>query len=413
MALASLTSLNHHRNYRRFLIGQVFSALGTWVQTFATTWLILDLTHSAVAVGVLALCQFLPFTFFGLFAGAVIDRFDPHRMVLATQSMLLCIAATLACLTLTGVIATWQIYTLSVIAGLVMVLDSPSRQALTFALVGRDDLSAAVGLNTSVYSIGRVLGPATGGLLVAAIGTGGCFVVNCVSFVPVIGALLLVRRDDLFSVPHPERISRNVLRGTMDSLSYVRHTPTVAVILAAIFLLSTLSSNVNVLVPLLAKVTLHGGPETFGLISACLGIGTMVGGLFAAARGQASFRGLLAGGAGMGIAELMIAVHASILTAAILLFALGTCYTLWTSNASSTLQLAAPDHQQGRAVSLYYFAFLAGSPIGGWLAGELVAAGGARLGFGVAGAAAIVTVSIALARLRVLERRCEPAQLSL
>jgi predicted MFS family arabinose efflux permease len=335
----------------------------------------------------------------------VLERVDPHRVVLATQSALLVIAAALATLTLTGAIEIWQVYVLSVIAGVVMVLDSPGRQALTFALVGREDLSAATGLTTTVFSVGRVVGPATGGLLVAWIGTGGCFVVNVVSFVPALATLLLVRRNRLFLTARESGQRTSVLRSTRDTVAYVRHTPRVAVILAAIFLLSTLSSNVNVLVPLLAKQTLHGGPETFGVISACLGIGTIAGGLSAAARGRASFRTLLGAGAGMGVAELVIAAHASVLTAAILLFALGTCYTLWTSNASATLQLAAPDHQQGRAVSLYFFAFLAGSPIGGWFSGELIAHGGARLGFGVAGAAALATVTLGMLRLSALDRR--------
>jgi MFS family permease len=404
VAFAALTSLNHHRNYRWFLVGQTFSSIGTWVQTFATTWLILDLTHSAVAVGVLALCQFLPYTFFGLFAGALIDRLDPHRLVLATQGLLATSSVLLAVLTLSGSIAPWQVYLLSVVAGLVGVIDSPGRQALTFEMVGRADLARAVGLNTTSFSLGRVLGPALGGVLVAAIGVGGCFVVNVVSFVPVLAALVAVRRADLFK-GDDEVEQPNVLKGTADAVRYVFKTPTVAVILAATFLLSTFSSNVNVLVPLLAKTTLNGGPETFGLISACLGVGTIAGGLAATARGRASSRTLLVAGAGMGIAELLIAAQATILTAAVLLFALGICYTLWTSNASSTLQMDSPDHLQGRAVSLYYFAFLAGAPIGGWLSGELIAAGGARLGFGVAGTAALVTASLSMARLRSLERR--------
>jgi predicted MFS family arabinose efflux permease len=249
-------------------------------------------------------------------------------------------------------------------------------------------------------------------VLVAAIGVGGCFVVNVVSFVPVLAALLVVQRADLFKGTH-EIEQPNVLRGTADAVAYVLRTPTVAVILAATFLLSTLSSNVNVLVPLLARQTLHGGPQTFGLISACLGVGTIAGGLIATARGRASSRTLLAAGACMGIAELLIAAQATLLTAAVLLFALGTCYTLWTSNASSTLQMDSPDHLQGRAVSLYYFAFLAGAPIGGWLSGVLIAAGGARLGFGVAGVGALVTAALALARLRSIERTqccaCPPA----
>ena len=403
----ALASLHHHRNYRGFAAGQTVSSIGTWVERFAATWLILDLTRSAVAVGVLALCQFLPFTFFGLFSGALIDRFDPLRLVITTQTMLASASLLLAGLTLSGVVTPLEVYALAAFSGLVAVVDSPGRQALTFEMVGRDDLAAAVGVNTTIYSLGRVLGPAAGGLIVALVGIGACFVVDVVSYVPVLTALLLVRRADL--VGGARRVTApNVLRGTLDTVLYVVRTPGVAVILAATFLLSSLSSNVNVLVPLLAKDTLHGGPETFGLISACLGIGSIVGGLVAAARGRASARMLLAAGAVMGLTELLIAARATILTAGLLLFVLGACYTLWTSNASSTLQMSSPDHLQGRAVSLYYFAFLAGSPIGGWLSGVLIDEGGARLGFGVAGVAAVVTVTLAMARLRWIERDRQP-----
>jgi MFS family permease len=404
MALARLTSLHHHRSYRRFVVGQTISSIGTWVERFAATWLILDLTHSAVAVGVLALCQFLPFTFFGLFSGALIDRLDPLRLVTTTQALLCSASLMLAALTLTGVITPFEVYLLATFSGLVAVVDSPARQALTFEMVGRDDLASAVGLNTTIYSLGRVVGPAAGGLIVAFLGIGACFVVDVASYVPLLIGLLCVRRADLFVRTHTV-VAANVLRGTLDTVRYVMRTPTVAVILAATFLLSSLSSNVNVLVPLLAKDTLHGGPETFGLISACLGIGSIVGGLVAAARGRASAHVLLAAGATMGLTELVIAARASLLTAALLLFVLGVCYTLWTSNASSTLQMDSPDHLQGRAVSLYYFAFLAGSPIGGWLSGVLIDAGGARLGFGVAGVAAVLTVTLASVRIRSIERR--------
>ncbi len=306
-------------------------------------------------------------------------------------------------LTLTGIVTPFEIYVFAVLTGLIGVVDLPARQALTFEMVGRDDLASAVGLNSTIYSIGRVVGPAAGGVIVALLGIGACFVIDVGSYVPVLAALLLVRRSDL--VGATRTAAPNVLRGTLETVRYVLRSPTVVVILIATFLLSSFSSNVNVLVPLLAKDTLHGGPETFGLISACLGIGTIVGGLVSAARGRASTRLLLAAGAAMGVTELVIAARVTLLTAALLLFVLGACYALWSSNASSTLQMDSPDHLQGRAVSLYYFAFLAGSPVGGWFSGFLIDAGGARLGFGVAGIAAVITVTLALARIRTIERR--------
>ena len=205
MALASITTLHGHRNYRWFVAGGTLSSIGTWIERFAATWLLLDLTHSAVAVGALALCQFLPFTFFGLFAGALIDRLDPLRLVITTQALLAGASAALAVLTLTGIVTPFEIYVFAVLTGLIGVVDLPARQALTFEMVGRDDLASAVGLNSTIYSVGRVVGPAAGGVIVALLGIGACFVIDVGSYVPVLAALLLVRRSDLVGATRRQR----------------------------------------------------------------------------------------------------------------------------------------------------------------------------------------------------------------
>jgi len=168
-------SLRKHRNYRLFFTGQVVSVSGTWMQNIAAAWVILELTHSPVAVGVLALCQFLPFTLFGLFAGVLVDRFDARRTVIATQASAMALAGMLAALVVTGHVTATQVYVLTALRGIVLVLDAPARQALTFQMVGRDELPNAVALNSSLFNAARVVGPALGGLLVATVGAGACF----------------------------------------------------------------------------------------------------------------------------------------------------------------------------------------------------------------------------------------------
>ena len=403
----TFSSLRKHRNYRLFFSGQVVSVTGTWMQNIATAWLILELTGSPVAVGVLALCQFLPSTLFSLVAGTVLDRVDARRTVVATQAVSMLLAAALATLTFAGVITAWQVYVLAALRGAVLVLDTPARQALTFRMVGPGELPNAVALNSSLFNAARVAGPALGGFLVAAAGVAFCFAFNAASFLAVLAGLLAIRERDLFPVEREER-PPGVVDATREVLAYVRGTPVAAIVLATVLVVSLFSFNFNVLLPVLARETLAGGAEIFGLISASFGGGALVGALVAAALGRASRSVLLVGTGSFGLAELALAPQASPVAAALLLFVVGVAFTLWTSNANSTLQLTAPDHLRGRVLGLYYFAFNGSMPLGGLHAGWLAAAGGTALAFGVAGSAAITATAVALAllvRTRAQSRR--------
>jgi len=399
----TFSSLHKHRNYRLFFSGQVVSVTGTWMQNIATAWLVLELTGSPVAVGVLALCQFLPFTFFSLFAGVLLDRLDARRAVVATQAVSMVLAASLATLTFAGVVTVWQVYTLVALRGAVLVLDMPARQALTFTLVGRDELPNAVALNSSLFNAARVVGPAAGGLVVALFGVAVCFAVNAASFLAVLAGLLLMRVDKLFPVDRgDERLG--MVDGMREALTYLRRAPGAAIVLATVLAVSMFSFNFNVLLPVLAKQTLGGSAEVFGIISASFGGGALVGALVAASLGRASRKVLLVGTGGFGLAELLVAPQTSVLAVALLLFATGLAFTLWTSNANATLQLAAPDHLRGRILGLYYFAFNGSMPVGGLAAGWLAATGGTSLAFGVAGGAAIATTGAAFVLLRRVSR---------
>jgi MFS family permease len=391
----TFTSLRKYRNYRLFFSGQVVSVSGTWMQNIATAWLILSLTHSPVAVGVLALCQFLPFSIFGLFSGVLVDRFDPRKTVIATQSVSLVFAVVLAGLTLGGLVEPWQVYLLSALRGAVLVVDAPARQALTFAMVGRDELPNAVALNSSLFNAARVIGPAVGGIVVAVAGVGFCFAFNAASFLAVLAGLLLMRKSEMFPIVRPET-APTLLGGTREALAYVVRARRPLVVLVLVCVVSTFAFNFNVLLPVLARQTLGGGPETFGVLSACFGVGALAGALLSASLGRASRRALLLGTAGFGLAELLLAPERSVAAAGALLVVTGLCFTLWTSNANSSLQLAAPDALRGRVIGLYYFAFNGTGPVGGILAGWLAAVGGTALAFSVGGVIALLAVAGAL-----------------
>ena len=192
-------SLRRHWNFRVYFLGQSISMVGTWMQTVAVTWLVLRLTHSAIDVGIVALCQFLPNTAFGLFAGAVLDRFNLRRVVIWTQLSLAIIAVTFAVMMYTGSLVVGEVYVLSLIGGCVTVIDNPARQAFVYLLVGRDHLANAVGLSSGVQSASRIVGPALSGIVIAVAGVGQCFIANAVSYIPALVSLALIRRHELYS----------------------------------------------------------------------------------------------------------------------------------------------------------------------------------------------------------------------
>jgi MFS family permease len=398
----TFVSVKKHRNYRLFFLGQTISLPGTWIQRFAMAWLVYSLTnHSAIAVGVLAFATFLPFTLFSLFAGVIVDRFDPRRTVIATQVGHMTLATLIAAITLAGVVRPWHVYVIAFLAGLVQVLDAPARQQLTYRMVGRAELQNAVALNSSVFNASRIYGPALAGVLIAAFGAGICFTINAVSFFAVLAGLLMMRQSEFFPVEPSRRPT--MMRGVREGISYALHDRDVLLVLSLVLVISTFCLNYNVLLPVLAKKTLHAGPGTFGILSAAFGVGALVGGLVSAAQGRARKSMMLIGAAGFGASELLIAPTHSIALACLLLFAGGVSFSTWSSNSNSIVQLAAPDHLRGRVIGLYFFAFAGTGSLGGLISGWLIHVGGTPLAFGVAGVAAM-TSAVVIGRMLRTER---------
>jgi MFS family permease len=396
----AFASLRIHRNYRLYFLGQAISQSGTWIDKVAQAWLVLALTHSAFAVGLLAACQFVPFSVFGLMAGVIVDRLDTWRTVVVTQAIRMVIASTLAGVVLAGVVQVWMVYVLAVLTGIVLVLDAPSRQQLTFKMVGREELPNAVALNSSLFNAARIVGPGIGGLLIAAFGVGPAFAINAASFVAVLAGLLMMDTSNLVAFAPREHLP--TLFGSLrEGISYARKSAHVRLVLTMLVAISTIAMNFNVLLPVLARQTLASGPGVFGLIAGCFGAGALVGGLLSAALSRASWKAIIAGAGGLGVAELVLAPLHSLVPAIALLFLVGVFFTLYTANSNAVLQLRAPDHLRGRVIGFYYFAFNGLAPLGAILAGWLAATGGTELAFAVAGA---VTTLVALMALPQLPR---------
>jgi MFS family permease len=395
-------SLRRHRNYRIFFTGQIVSLAGTWMQNVALAWLVLQLSGSALAVGALAFWRFVPFTVFGLVAGAVADRVETRRLVMATQASAMVVSAALAVVTLTGTASLPLVYALAGIGGIALAFDAPGRQSLTYQMVGPRELPNAVALNAGLFNGSRIIGPAIAGLIIAAAGTGICFVLNSISFLAVLAALVLVRPEELH--PVAKDTSVGVVAGIRRALGFAWRDPQLRLILSVVAVISTVGFNFHVLVPLLAADTLHVGPEGFGLLSASFGAGALVGALATATFKGASWKMFATGTTTFGVLVLLLApVHEAVL-AGILLFGIGISFTFFTANANALVQLGAPDHLRGRLIGLYLLAFAGVAPVGGLFAGWLADVGGTTLAFVVAGLTALVTIGVASAtRARKVE----------
>jgi MFS family permease len=390
----TFASLRRHHNYRLFFAGQLTSVAGTWMQNIALAWIVVQLAphDRGLAVGLLAVCRFGPFTILGLFAGVVTDRLDNRRTVIVTQAVQMLFSAVLAVITLVGDVQLWQVYAIAALTGTALVFDAPSRQNLTFQMVGREELPNAVALNSSLFNIARIFGPALAGVIIAAGGAGWAFAINTVSFVAVLAGLLLMRKDELH--PLVDRRRPTLWRGTREGFSYALGNRTVMVTLAMMVVFSSVCFNFNIILPLLAKNTLDAGPRTFGIISACFGAGALIGALSAAGMATARWRTMFAGAAGFGVCELVIAPLHTVALTGILLFVCGIFFTSYTATSSSAIQLASPDYIRGRVLGLYYYAWNGLAPFGALLVGWLCDRGGTELAFAVGGVSALAMTAL-------------------
>jgi MFS family permease len=387
--MAMLASLRRHRNYRLYFAGQFVSQIGTWLQTAAQSWLILELTHSAQAVGVLGFFFYGPYAVLGLVGGAYADRWDRRKTLLVTQIAMALCALLLAIAVYAHFASVWFINAIALVRGTILVFNSPSRQALMVQLVGRSELGNAIALNSSLNNATRIVGPALAGVLIEKTGLGMCFLLNAISFIPVIWAIAAMRTSEF----HPQaemRRSGALLDSIRDGLRYARHTKTVAIVLAMMFVVSFLAINFNVLLPVLAQQTLRGTAQTFGWIAAVFGLGAMIGALVAASRTRASRTLLLSACAVFGIAQCALAFQERVVPVALLLLLTGVAYTIYTAGTNAFVQLATPGFLQGRVGGLYNYAFIASGPLGSLLAGWLCERGGTELAFTVGGAATVV-----------------------
>ncbi len=354
-------------NYRLFWGGQLVSLTGTWMQTIGQSWLVLRLTNSPFAVGLVTALQTLPILLLTLFGGVFADRVPKRRFLIGTQIVSALQALALAYLTMTGQVQLWHVYILALILGTVNAFDNPTRQAFIVEMVGREDLPNAVALNSSLFNAARIVGPAIGGLAIGALGIAGAFYANAASFGPAILAMALMRPEMLHAVPKPAR--GNVFKQVGEGLSYVRSTTPALVVIIMMAVLGTFGYNFSVTLPLIAEFVLHTSAVGFGGLTAFMGVGSLVGALVLAYRSQATYRLLMGSAAVFGVFLLAVAFSPWYPLTAGLLILLGVASIAYSATANTLLQLNTPDHLRGRVMSIYFLLFAGTTPIGGFLTG--------------------------------------------
>lgn len=376
-----------NRNYRLFIVGQVISLSGTWMQSVAQAWLVLRLTGSGTALGLVIALQFLPVLLFGPFGGVIADRFPKRRLLLATQTVAMTQALVLGTLVITGAIELWMVFAMAAVFGLVTAIDNPARQTFVLEMVGPANLTNAITLNSVVINAARVVGPALAGVLIAVVGIGICFVLNAASYVAVLAALLLMRTGDLNPAPTQERAKGQLRAG----FAYVRSTPELLIPLLMMAIIGTLSYEFQVILPLVAERTFDGGAGTYGTLTSAMGVGAVVGGLATAGRsGTPSSTALVRAAALFGFVILLAALAPSLWLEVVVLVFVGAASINVLATGNTTLQLRSAPELRGRVMALWAVAFLGTTPIGGPIIGYIGEHAGPRIGLAVGGSAALV-----------------------
>jgi MFS family permease len=388
------------RNFRLFATGQVISNTGTWMQRVAQDWLVLELTHgSGTAVGIASGLQFLPLLMFSLWGGMIADRYPKRTILMVTQATMGALAVILGVLAVTGVVQPWHVYVLAFALGLATVVDNPTRQSFAIEMVGKPDLPNAIALNSAVFNLARIVGPAVAGLVIAIVGTPTAFFLNAASYLAVIIGLKMMRPSELRPAERVERAKGQLREG----LTYVRSRPDLMLTLVLIFFIATFGMNFGVTTALMSRVVFHTGAGKFGVASAVFALGAFIGALVAARRTKQGLRLLVVTGLAFGLLEIATGYMPTYWLFLVLLVPTGLTVISLSTAANASVQLNTPADMRGRVMGIYMLVFLGGAPIGSPLTGWVAEQFGTRLALasgGIISVVATVAVGVAVARLR-------------
>jgi MFS family permease len=374
-----------HRNFQLFFGGQIISLVGTWMQTVAQAWLIYRLTGSGALLGVLGFVGQFPIFLLSPLAGLAADRWPRQRVVIATQTASMVLAFILAALTMTGRIRVWEIIVLATLLGVVNAFDVPARQSFMIEMVGREDLINAIALNSSMFNLARVAGPAIAAGLVAVVGEGWCFLLNALSYLAVIAGLFLMRIEKRMA-GHDGAAPLEKLR---EGLRFARHTKPIRALLVLVAIVSFMALPYTVLMPIFAVQILHGGVSAYGWLMGAVGFGAMFGALALAMRHELRGLGNVVAYAATGLGASLVLFSAShwFWVSFMILIVSGFTMMMQFTATNTLIQAMVPDQLRGRVMSLYSMMFLGMSPFGSLLAGALADRIGAPVTMAIGGLA--------------------------
>jgi MFS family permease len=368
------------RNYRLFCLGQFTSQIGTWMQTVAVIWIVLELSDDGVTLGLVTAAQFLPVFLFGAWAGVVADRVDHHRFMLVTQAAFTVVAAAFAGLILTDHLSLFAIYLLSTAFGFVTAMDNPVRRTLIADLVVEADAPNAIALNSSMMTGSRMIGPAVAGGLIAGVGVEWCFIVNFATYLVVLVALTRMDRSEIHSCPRLVRRGGQLREG----VRYVWREPRLRLPVVLLAVVGTLAFEFQITLPLFAERALGGDDTTFTWMFAAMSLGSMLGALAIARRRDVSTHLIAWAAIWLGVSMSLLAVAPNFALAVIAVVPVGVAGIIMISGANSVIQLRARPDMRGRALALSTVVFIGSTPIGGpiagWVAEQFGAAAGIWLG---------------------------------
>jgi MFS family permease len=385
----------YHRNFRLFWCGQCVSLIGTWMQNIGQAWLVLKLTGSPMKLGMVTAVQYLPVMLLSFAAGPFVDRYPKRRMLLATQTALMILAFALALLAWTGTVRYWNVLVLALLLGLVNTLDVPTRQSFFIELVGRDDLMNAISLNSTVFNIARIVGPAVAGLMIGAIGIAPCFLINGISFLAVLWALSRIEMPSGVVTRRPESSSDGLGRSILEGVHYILERPVILWPIVLVAMMSTFVINFSIVIPIFAQRELAGDAKEFGFLMTAMGIGSLVGALALTARSAAGpkISKLLLGAFGMSVFSMAVGFQHNFYVSCVLLAFTGFCTITCTAQINATIQINSEDRMRGRVMSVYALAFGGVTPIGSLYAGRLMDSHGASACLVVSGLVGIVSAA--------------------
>lgn len=378
-----------HKNFRYYWIGMCVSLIGTWMQNIAQPWLAYSLTSSPLLLSLVGVLQFTPMLLFSLFAGVIVDKFSKKNILMFTQIASFFITLTLAILVWTGSIMYWHILVLAALLGFVNTLDAPARQSFVIELSSKEDLMNAIALNSSVFNIARIIGPAIAGLVMGYAGIAFCFFLNAISFGAVVISLLFIKPNAV----HTKRITTNgILADIKDGLRYIKERDVLSSTLVIVAIIATFAMNFNVLVPVFTKMVLHQEETGFGLLMSMMGVGSFIGAMLIATMSRSGpkrfFMNVLP--LFIGILLILEGFINSYLLMGLCLAATGLCFVAFSSTANTTMQLNIDNEYRGRVMSVHSLVFNGSTPVGNLYAGAFANWMGPKVGFAASGIIIII-----------------------